>query len=154
MTFKQRIVIFFSSGFYIGKVPVVPGTFGSLVGLIFCLVLSRLDIVFVLCSIAFTIAFSIWISDQAERLLARKDPGEIVIDEIAGMMVTMAGLPFTVFSVVFGFMLFRILDILKPFPIRYLEKKVPGGAGIVMDDIAAGVMGNIVLRVILHFMGV
>jgi len=154
MNFRERIVIFFSSGFYIGKVPVVPGTFGSLAGLVFCFMLSRLDTVFVFSGIAFTIVFSIWIADQAERLLARKDPGEIVIDEIAGMMTTMAGLPFTVLSAVSGFMLFRILDILKPFPIRYLERRVPGGAGIVMDDVAAGIMGNVMLRVILHFTGV
>jgi len=154
MIFKQRVIIFLATGFYAGKVPVAPGTFGSLVGLIFCFFLSRLEPVLVIVCIAVVTALSVWIADKAEKLLAQKDPGEIVIDEIAGMMVTMAFLPFTAFFAVFGFILFRFVDILKPFPINYLEKKVPGGAGVVADDIAAGVMGNIVLRIILHFTGV
>ncbi|MBW1897967.1 MAG: phosphatidylglycerophosphatase A [Deltaproteobacteria bacterium] len=154
MIFKQRVILFLATGFYAGKVPVAPGTFGTFVGLVFCFFLSRLDTAFILSCIALIIAFSVWIADKAEKLLARKDPGEIVIDEIAGIMVTMAFLPFTAFSALFGFIIFRFIDILKPFPIRYLEKKVPGGAGIVVDDIAAGVVGNIVLRIVLHFIDV
>jgi phosphatidylglycerophosphatase A len=153
MIFKQRGIVFFATGFYAGKVPIAPGTAGTIVGLVFCFFLSRLDAVFIVPCIALIIVLSVWIADKAEKLLARKDPGEIVIDEIAGIMVTMAGLPFTAFSAAFGFIVFRFLDILKPFPIRYLEKKVPGGAGVVADDIAAGVIGNIVLRIILYITG-
>lgn len=79
-----------------------------------------------------------------------EDPGEIVIDEIAGIIITLAGIPLTVLSVIIGFFLFRFLDILKPFPIRNLEKKLSGGVGIVMDDVAAGVMANIALRIIFY----
>ena len=66
------------------------------------------------------------------------------------MLVTMAGLPFNFITVAIGFVLFRVLDIFKPFPIRYLERKIPGGAGIVVDDIVAGIIANITLRIIIY----
>ncbi len=75
-----------------------------------------------------------------------EDPGFIVIDEIAGMMVTLFGHPFTIGVVLAGFVLFRILDVLKPFPIGFLEARVPGGAGVVVDDVAAGIFGNGILH--------
>ena len=96
------------------------------------------------------IALAVWLANSSEKLLGRKDPGCIVIDEIAGMLVTLAGLPFTFFTAATGFVLFRILDIFKPFPIRMLERRVPGGAGIVIDDIVAGIIGNIALRMMLY----
>ena len=95
---------------------------------------------------------AIWVAQEAERQIKEKDPGCIVIDEIAGMMVTLLGLPFDPLTVVAGFLIFRILDIFKPFPARLLEKTIPGGAGVVLDDIAAGIWGNLVLRVILMLM--
>ena len=96
---------------------------------------------------------AIWLADASEKLIKKKDPGCIVIDEIAGMLVTLAGLPFNFFTVVVGFVLFRLLDIFKPFPIRYLERKIPGGAGIVVDDIVAGIIANITLRIIVYSIG-
>jgi phosphatidylglycerophosphatase A len=77
------------------------------------------------------IFFAVRISSAAEKILNKKDPGSIVIDEIAGMLVTLIGLPFNFKTVVLGFILFRTFDILKPFPIRYLEKRVSGGVGVV-----------------------
>jgi phosphatidylglycerophosphatase A len=84
---------------------------------------------------------------EAEIILKSEDPGCIVIDEIAGMLVTLIGLPFNMISVLTGFLIFRILDIWKPYPIRFIERKLSGGVGIVMDDIVAGILGNIILRV-------
>ncbi len=89
---------------------------------------------------------SIWAADRAETISGCDDPGFIVIDEIAGMMVTLFGHPFTIGIVLAGFFLFRILDVLKPFPIGLLEKKVPGGAGVVVDDVVAGMLGNGILH--------
>jgi len=150
MTFGKHAVLFFSTGFYSGYIPFAPGTFGTLTALPLCYLLS-------LCSrgtgaviIVAVIALAVWLADSSEKLIGRKDPGCIVIDEIAGMLVTVAGLPFNFFTVAAGFVLFRMLDIFKPFPIRTLERKIPGGAGIVVDDIAAGIMGNITLRIILY----
>jgi phosphatidylglycerophosphatase A len=150
MKFGQQTVLFFSTGFYSGKIPFAPGTFGTLAGLPLCFLVSLCPPGIGIMIIIAVIVLAVWLADLSERLLGSKDPGCIVIDEIAGMLVTLAGLPFTFFTVALGFVLFRILDILKPFPIRSLERKIPGGAGIVIDDIVAGIIANITLRIILY----
>lgn len=104
-------------------------------------------IIIIFCGVA------VFVADAAEKLLSAKDPGSIVIDEIAGMMVTLAGLPFNAVVVVSGLIIFRILDITKPFPIRAIERRLNGGTGVVMDDLVAGVMGNILLRLVLPLTG-
>ena len=83
------------------------------------------------------ILFAVYIAQQTEQMLRKKDPGMIVIDEIAGLMVTLAGVPFNLKTALAGFVIFRVFDIQKPFPIRILEKKVGGGSGIVLDDVLA-----------------
>ena len=149
MNFKEKAVMFIATGCLIGKIPFAPGTFGSLAGILLCFILSKTsDLAAILCIIIFII-FSIWIANDAEKILKKKDPGSIVIDEIAGMAVTLIGLPFNLFYVASGFIIFRVLDITKPFPIRYIEKRISGGAGIVLDDIAAGMIANVILRIIL-----
>jgi len=154
MKFGQQAVLFFSTGFYAGYIPFAPGTFGTLTALPLCYLLS-------FCSpgggavvIAAVIVLAVWLADSSEKLIGKKDPGCIVIDEIAGMLVTLAGLPFNLFTVAAGFILFRVLDILKPFPIRTLERKIPGGAGIVIDDIVAGIMATVILRIILYLIDI
>lgn len=91
-------------------------------------------------------ALAVWVSQQAERLLGRKDPGAIVIDEIAGMLIACAGIPLTAWTAVILFGLFRLFDILKPFPVGWLDRRLSGGVGIVADDLAAGLMANLVYR--------
>ncbi|RJP80469.1 MAG: phosphatidylglycerophosphatase A [Desulfobacteraceae bacterium] len=150
MSFTDKCVIFLATGFYSGKAPFVPGTFGTVVGLIFCFFLSKVGTAMIIPCLLLVIFLSILIAHKAESLLGSKDPGEIVIDEITGILITMAGLPFTTVNVIAGFILFRVLDIVKPFPIRFLEQKIPGGAGIVMDDVAAGIMAGILLRISLY----
>ena len=81
----------------------------------------------------------------------RKDDGRIVIDEMMGFFITMLWVPKTARFIVIGFFLFRFFDILKPFPIRRLEKKIKGGFGVVLDDVLAGIYANIVLRLIYLF---
>ncbi len=148
MNFKEKVVMFIATGCFIGKIPFAPGTFGSLAGILLCFILSKTsEPVAIFCIILFII-FSIWIAGDAEKILKIKDPGSIVIDEIAGMAVTLIGLPFNFFYVATGFIIFRVLDITKPFPIRYIEKRISGGAGVVLDDVAAGIFGNIILRII------
>jgi phosphatidylglycerophosphatase A len=150
MNFRERAVLFVATGFFIGTVPFAPGTFGTLIGLPVCLLLSRLNFLqSVICILVF-IPFAIKIASAAEKILKQKDPGQIVIDEIAGLMVTFAGLPFDLKTVLAGFIIFRVLDILKPFPIRNLEKRVAGGSGVVLDDVLAGVYSNLILRLVLH----
>ena len=141
--------MYLATGCKSGYSPVVPGTAGSLAALVPCGLLSLLPLqVSAILLIAF-IVLSIWAAELAESIVGKKDPGCIVIDEFAGMMVTLLGIHFTWQSALAGFFIFRVMDILKPFPIRYLERTIPGGAGIVVDDVAAGVAAHLVLRLLL-----
>jgi phosphatidylglycerophosphatase A len=148
---KNAIVLYLATGCKSGYSPVAPGTAGSLAALLPCGLLSLLPLSV---SSIFLIAFivlAVWAAELAEGILGQNDPGCIVIDEFAGMMITLIGIHFTWQSVLSGFIIFRIMDILKPFPIRYLERTIPGGAGVVMDDVAAGVAAHLVLRLLCLF---
>ena len=151
MNFRQETILFLATGFNIGKIPFAPGTFGSLIGLPLGFGLAGLKLTQAMACAVLFICFAIWISHIAAQILKKKDPGCIVIDEIAGMIVTLIGLPFNLSTAVVGFIFFRILDISKPFPIRFLDNRVSGGLGIVADDIAAGIIANLLLRIIFYF---
>jgi phosphatidylglycerophosphatase A len=151
MFFREKAAVFLATGFYVGNIPVAPGTFGSLIGLPLCYLLAKLQLTAAIIAALLLIGLAIWISNAAEKTLKRKDPGCIVVDEMAGMAVTLIGLPFNLTTVVTGFVLFRILDILKPFPIRVLDKRLSGGLGIVADDVAAGIFSNIIIRMLLYY---
>jgi phosphatidylglycerophosphatase A len=153
MTLKRQAVLFFATGCWIGKLPWAPGTFGSLLGLALCQLIEPLRLTGTIFFILFFIAFSVWIAHEAEKIIARKDPGSIVIDEICGILITFSGIPFHLTTVIAGFILFRLLDITKPFPIRYADKKLPGGVGIVADDVMAGLVANVFLRVAVNLIG-
>ena len=134
-----------------GYIPFAPGTFGSLMGLPFCLLFALTGTKAAVILTLLFVGLSIGIAHQAEKYLEKKDPGPIVIDEIAGILVTLLLIPLTPETMVLGFYIFRILDISKPVPIRYLERKIPGGFGVVLDDVVAGIYGNLILRGILVF---
>ena len=153
MKFKNTAVIFLATGCYLGKVPFAPGTFGSLFGLLLCFLLSGIHMASAIFITVLFIGGAVWISHIAEKILNKEDPGCIVIDEMAGMMVTLVGLPFNLFTAVAGFVIFRLLDILKPPPVRTIEQKLPSGIAVVMDDVAAGVLSNIIIRISLHLIG-
>ncbi len=145
----RKISFFLATGGLVGLIPMAPGTFGSVVGLGVVYLFSGLDF-----SLAFGLTIvlfflSIGVAGDAAKILQSKDPGAIVIDEITGMAVTMIGIPFSAFTAVAGFIVFRILDILKPPPVRTAERRFSGGFGIVIDDVVAGIIGNLILRVIL-----
>lgn len=149
-TLGEKGIILLATGFYTGYAPVVPGTFGTLVGIPIAFFLSLLGRTAATVILAVVILVSCWVADRAEKIYGMKDPNDIVIDEVVGYLVTVWLLPFTWFTVVAGFILFRVLDILKPFPIRKVEGWIPGGAGVVMDDVLAGVYGWIILHGILR----
>lgn len=147
MNFRHRLVMILATGGYVGQIPVASGTFGALLGIPICFALSKTSwMVAVLCALGVTL-FAMWVADEAEKILGRTDPGVIVIDEIAGMVVSLVALPFTGAIVVAGFLMFRMLDILKPPPIRQAERYFRGGIGVVMDDVMAGAASNILIRI-------
>ena len=152
-SFRDKIIVWLATGFYTGNMPWAPGTFGTLPGLVVCFFLARLPLAVSLVLIAALTGLGIWIAGEAAKILGQKDPGCIVIDEIAGMAVALLGIPFTLPTAIAGFLLFRCFDILKPPPIRVIDKKVQGGLGIVMDDVIAGVFANLVLRMGIGLMG-
>ena len=138
--------MFTATGCFIGNVSVAPGTFGSILGIPLCFLISKIELTGAFIFTILFIFFAIMVAQEAEKILVEKDPGCIVIDEIAGLMVALIGLPFNTISVVAGFFVFRVFDIIKPYPIRYLERKLSGGVAIVLDDVLAGIYSNIVLR--------
>ena len=150
MNFGEKAVMFLATGFYVGNVPLAPGTLGSLIGLPLCFLLAGIQLPAAITLAMLFIGFAVWIANTAEKTLKQKDPGCIVIDEIAGMVVTLIGLPLNLATAGTGFIIFRILDILKPFPIRTLDKRLTGGIGIVADDVVAGIFANIFLRILLY----
>lgn len=140
-----------ATGGYTGRIPFAPGTAGSLVGIPIIYLLSKFSWPVALTVSVLFILVAVWVAGEAERQLASKDPGCVVIDEIAGMVVTMLGLPLSFGMVTAGFLFFRIFDIVKPPPVRQLDRRMSGGWGIVLDDVAAGIMANIVLRMGVHW---
>jgi phosphatidylglycerophosphatase A len=142
----NRLALFVATGGYVGYVPFAPGTFGSALGLGLLWGMRpfgdvRLEIVV----IVLVLVLGVWSGSVAERYAGRVDPGIVVIDEVAGMLITMLLIPVTVTSVFAGFLVFRALDIVKPWPARRLER-LPGGFGIMADDVMAAVYGNLVMH--------
>ncbi len=149
MNLSRKLVLGLATGGYVGYIPVAPGTFGSVVGIIVFWLIAFLELPIILLIMAIFTVFAIWVAHQAETILGVEDPGQVVIDEIIGMMTALVALPVLPLVWVAGFFLFRFFDILKPFPIGYLEKRCPGGLGIVIDDVIAGIAANLLLHGIL-----
>ena len=136
----------------VGYLPLMPGTFGSLVGVaIFLLLAARTNpLVVVVLIIVITLA-GFWAASRTEELSGRKDPGKVVVDEVAGQMIAL--LPLTVFvvtplAVIVSFTLFRFFDIVKPYPAGRLES-LKGGFGIRCDDLVAGAYAAVIASVVL-----
>ena len=149
MRFREKLVMFLATGAFAGNIPIAPGTFGSIVAIPLCYLFSEINLYLAVIGMLLFIVLAIWIAQAAETILGKTDPGAIVIDEIAGMVVTLIGVPFDLTSVVSGFLIFRVMDITKPFPIRTLERRLPGGIGVVLDDVVAGIYSNIFVRLVL-----
>jgi phosphatidylglycerophosphatase A len=136
-----------ATGFGSGFAPLAPGTAGSLVGLLLFVPLRQLPEVAQLAATALVFALGVLASSHVARQVGRKDPGIVVIDEVVGIWVSLLLLPLTPAVAVLGFLLFRVLDMTKPYPARQFEA-LPGGLGIMADDVMAGIYANLLLRVI------
>lgn len=145
-TLLHRLGVFVATCGYIGYAPVAPGTFGSAAGLVvFTAVRWSGSAVVELVTIALLFAVGIWSGTVAEEHFGGVDPGPIVMDEVVGMLITLALLPVTPAGALAGFFVFRILDIIKPWPSGGFEK-LPGGLGVMADDGMAAIYGNLVMR--------
>ncbi len=141
---NQKAIKFLACGFGLGLAPVAPGTFGTLAGVPICLLCSSLSWFWRLLVVLALTVLSIYVSGRAEEIYQKKDDQRIVIDEIIGLQVTMLPVTVTAFHLFAGFILFRIFDILKPFPLKKIQN-LPGGWGVVMDDVGAGVYAGALL---------
>jgi len=130
-----------------GYSPIAPGTAGTAVGLALFWPVARLPIAPLLGIVGLVLLVGVAAGGHVARRARRKDPGLVVIDEIVGMWVTLLWLPFSPTTAVLGFLVFRVMDIVKPYPARQLEG-LPGGLGIMADDVMAGIYANLLLRVI------
>lgn len=148
--FSVRIVLILATWFGSGFLPLAPGTWGSLISLPFAVGAYNFGFIYSSIFLALILIISIPISGAASIIFHIEDPPPVVIDETAGIFVTLFLIPFSWTGIIAGFILFRLFDILKPFPIRLIDQKIKGGIGIVMDDIIAGIYANICLRIILN----
>ena len=138
---------------YSGLVPIAPGTAGSAVtAVVFYMLCDTLSTAAWIGLLAVVAVISVPVADAEAVARGRKDPGPVVIDEALGFLVTIAFLPISLTVVLAGFFVFRVFDVIKPQPARWLER-LPGGWGIVLDDVAAGVWGNLLLRLGLWWFG-
>ena len=149
MDFVNKLI---STFFYMGFLPKLPGTFGTLGGafLYYCIsnfyILTNIDMLLIT---IFIIIVSIITSDYAIRIFNSKDPLCVVIDEVAGIFVAMLFVPFSLTNLVIAFFLFRLFDVWKPLFVRSFEK-FPGGLGITMDDVGAGLIANLLIQIMIY----
>jgi len=142
---REKVARVLALWFGCGKVPVAPGTAGTLGAIPLYLLLRPHGTIAVAAGALAVTAVGVWAADVVARETGLKDPQIVVIDEVAGYLVTMLGAPPTWTGVIAGFVVFRVLDQWKPFPARLAEKRLPGGWGIVMDDVLAGAWGALAL---------
>ena len=142
----DKVALLMATGLGSGYSPVAPGTAGSIVGLLLFLPLAGRPWPVQLGATLVVTVLGVFAAQRVATLVARKDPGLVVVDEVAGQWITFVSLPFTPAIAVAGFLLFRAMDIVKPWPARALER-LPGGLGIMADDVAAGIYAQLLLRV-------
>lgn len=139
-------VLFVAFGFGAGLAKKAPGTFGTLVGIPIYLLLIAAGPTFYAASLIFMTLGGIRICQKASDRLGVHDHQGIVLDEIVGFLITMVAVPLSWQAILVGFVLFRLFDIVKPWPIRIVDERVGGGLGIMMDDVLAGVLAALVLQ--------
>ena len=144
---------FVATGFYTGYLPVAPGTWATvLVGVPLCIGLKCLGEIHFLIALVGILALSVFSSDFVEKELEEKDPSFVVIDEVAGFLTAMIFVPISVTNVLCACAFFRLFDIVKPYPIRVIEQRLPGGWGITLDDVLAGLYAGLCVHLVSHFL--
>lgn len=146
-TKMRHFILLLATGLGVGNSPIAPGTLGTFITIPIYYFLSEIPSPIYEITLVGFFFLAVWVSEKTEAISGKKDDPRIVIDEIMGFFITMLWVTKTPLFILFGFLIFRFFDILKPFPIRRLEK-VKGGYGVVLDDVMAGVYANIILHII------
>ncbi|MFA5142744.1 MAG: phosphatidylglycerophosphatase A [Candidatus Omnitrophota bacterium] len=146
----KRRIKFITSFFYLGHSRFMPGTMGSLGGLVIYFLVRNNELLYGF-SILFLFVLGIMFSGEAEKIYKRKDAKMIVIDEACGMLLSLFFVPMSPYSVILGFFIFRLLDILKPPPARRMER-LTGSLGVMFDDIVAAIYTNLFLQVLFRLL--
>ena len=149
----RRPSLLLAFGFGAGLAPRAPGTFGSLLGVLLWWPLASLSWQWYLVVLTTACVLGIWLCGTSTRQLGVHDHPGIVWDEIVGVWVTFFSIPLEIAWIVLGFALFRLLDIVKPWPIRLLDQRLRGGLGIMADDLLAGLLALALLHAIMHVWG-
>jgi phosphatidylglycerophosphatase A len=142
---RRAVPLALATVFGVGYVPIAPGTFGSAAGLLAWWPLHSASAGVQAGAIVALFAIGSWSGSVAERHFARTDPRQVVIDELMGMLITLFLVPVGWTGAIAGFLLFRLADVVKPFPANRFER-LPGGVGVMADDAMAAVYANLVLR--------
>ena len=141
---NEKLITFLATGFGSGLSPVAPGTAGTLVGVVICLLCLPIPWILRLIIVLALLALSIYVAGQAEKIYQKKDDQRIVIDEIIGLQITMLPVAINILNLCAAFVLFRIFDIWKPFPVKNMQG-LPGGWGVVIDDVAAAIYAAVIM---------
>jgi len=147
---KNWVAIFFASGFGSGFIPLAPGTWGSVVGALMVWKLWGDSVAVQALWILLLGALGVWVSGVTCQYFNKQDCQYIVIDEIVGLMITMIGIPITGYQLVIGFLLFRFFDVVKPVPANWVDRKLKNGLGVMLDDVVAGVYGNLIMHLMIR----
>lgn len=142
----DTLFMFIATGAYSGYLPKAPGTWGSVAGIILWLPLRNLAFAPYAAVVAALFVAGTFSAGAAEKIVDRGDPGLVVIDEIVGQLIALALVPHHPVAVLAAFALFRFFDILKPFPVGWLDQHIHGGLGIMLDDVAAGLSAFFLLQ--------
>jgi phosphatidylglycerophosphatase A len=151
---NERFIKIAATGFGSGYAPLAPGTAGTLVGIPLYWVFSAMPWPLWLITVAAFTCLAWYASEEGEKLFGRKDAPCIVIDEIAGLQWSLFMITPTALHAALGFGLFRLFDIVKPFPARLFQERLPGGCGVVADDLAAALYANVILQLLTRFGGI
>lgn len=144
-----RLAFAIATVFKAGYIPIAPGTVGSIIGLlIFWLIKDYASFTIEMFVAAALFFAGVWASTIVEQVLERHDPGVVIVDEVVGMLVALMLLPPTITVMFLAFLLFRVFDIIKPYPARWCEQ-LSRGWGIMIDDVVAGLYVNVLIHIIL-----
>ena len=150
-TLKDKLIFLIATWFYVGYSPIAPGTIASVTAIPLLLLLTHFVSPLVYCIIVLILlVIGVFVSYKAEGMLSRQDPSQIVIDEVVGFLATMVFIPVELKNIMGGLLLFRLMDITKPFPVGRSEA-LKRGVGVVADDFVSAIYANIILRIIMRF---